>query len=258
MDLASLASELGLQNNKAAKELLPRQQKTRSYQDEPNIQYSELIINLTQFQFGEERGWWKLKYKINYPLGSTSNQKASKAQLMAYAQDYLEANTDRSDLKYVVIEKVDDYNIIYKFDHITWFKANFQRKPHFKPPTSLYWKYTVAFPRIIYVNNYGKDLQKFIQTKFEDWIDTKKSYLKHKKFSFIEKMAAKLFNFKWDYSAQRMYAHLKYSVILGSLALYMSLYHNKDANKMDIKKIQRQAANFGDVKRLDKYIKKFN
>ena len=89
-----------------------------------------------------------------------------------------------------------------------------------------------------------------------NWIDKKKSYLRHAKFRFIERMAAKLFNFKWDYAGQKMYAHLKYSVILGSLALYMSLFHDKDASKADIKSIQRKAANLGDVKKLDRYIRK--
>lgn len=233
---------------------MPIQQKTRSYQD--TTEYSELLITLSRFQFGEERGWWKLKYKINYSVSSSRNRKTNLKQIEQYAIDYLAANTDKTDIKYIDLEKWDEYNIIYRFNHKKWLKDNFSRKPHYKAPITLYWKYYKAFPRIIYVNNYGKDLKKFIEKVFEEFIDTKKSYLKHPKFKFIEKMAAKLFDVKWDYPSQRMYMHLKYSVILGSLALYMSVFHDKDAKKSDIKDIQRRAANLGDVKRLDRYIKK--
>jgi hypothetical protein len=208
------------------------------------------------FRFGNVRNRWQLQYKINYPIGSTSAQKATKQQLKKYAEDYLASNTERNDLNYIDIVKVDEYNIIYEFNHDKWFRDNFSGKPKFKPPISLYWKYSKPFPRIIHVNNFGTDLRNFIQERFEEFIEKKKNNLKHKNFAFIQKMAAKLFNYKWDFSGQKMYAHLKYSVILGSLALYMSTQHNKDASKMDIKKIQRQAANLGDVKRLDRYIKK--
>ena len=67
-------------------------------------------------------------------------------------------------------------------------------------------------------------------------------------------MVASLFEYKWDYSSQKMYAHLKYSVVLGSLALYMTVFHGKDAK--DIKAIKKKVANLGDIKRLDRYIKK--
>jgi len=257
MDLAALAAQLGQStttNKKATQALLPKQQKTRSYQD--TAEYSELIVTLSRFQFGEHKNRWFLKYKVNYPIGAGRNKRATIKQLEAYAKDYLAANTDAKDLKYVEIDKVDEYNIHYRFNHEKWFKDNFSQRPKYKPPISLYWKYYKAFPRIILVNNYGNDLQKFVQARFEEWIEKKKSYLRHSKFRFIEKMAAKLFKFKWDYTRQRMYAHLKYSVILGSLAIYMSLFHDKDAKKGDIKAIQRKAANFGSVKKLDRYIKR--
>lgn len=257
MELANLASQLGQINNRnSSNALLPQQQKSRSYGDEPNTQYADLVINLTRRRFGEQRKKWILQYNVDFPIGSTAQKRVLPKQIETYAKDYLEANTDRGDEKYIEISRADAYMIEYTFDHEKWFRDNFSRRPYFKPPISLYWKYYKAFPRIIYVNNYGKDLKKFIEARFEDWIDKKKSYLKHAKFRFIEKIAAKLFDFKWDYPSQRMYAHLKYSVILGSLALYMSLFHDKDASKMDIKDIQRKAANFGDVKRLDRYIKK--
>lgn len=253
MDLASFASQLNQTNTTAAKQLLPQQQQNRSYTDAQN--YSELVINLTRFKMGETKDGWTIQYKVNFPIG-TLGSKASSQQIMAYAKDYLASNTDKEDLKYIDIIKADTYMIEYRFNHEAWFRANFSQTPHYNPPITLYWHYKILFPRIIYVNQYGSDLKHFIEEKFEKWIDTKKSYLKNPKFKFIENVAAKLFTFKWDYTGQRMYAHLKYSVILGSLALYLTLFHDKDASKMDIKKIQQQAANFGDVKRLDKYIKK--
>lgn len=255
MDLLTLANRVASQNQKkAASQLLPQQQKTRSYGND--LEYSDLMMTMERFRFGETRGKWVLQYKINFPLGSDGSKRVVQKQIENYAQDYLESNTDKNDLKYIDVTQASLQRVEYTFNHEKWFKDNFSSRPKLKPPISLYWKYYKPFPRIIYVNNYGSDLRKFVQEKFEEWIDTKKSYLKHRNFRFIEKIAAKLFNFKWDYTSQRMYAHLKYSVILGSLALYMSVHHDKDASKSDIKKIQRQAANFGDVKRLDRYIKK--
>ncbi len=257
MDLVSLAVQLGqqagTQNKTAAKELLPPQQQSRSYQDEPSVEYADVIRNVTRFRFGEIKGKWVVQYKIDYPIGGT---KPTQQQVMAFAKDYLASNTDKQDLKYIKITQADEYNIEYTFDHETWFKDTMSQKPQYYPPVSLRWHYTKTFPRIIFVNNNGFDLKKFVQRKFEEWIDSRPTLLKNEKFKFIEKIAAKLFDFKWDYVGQCMYAHMKYSVILGSLALYMSLYHDKDAKTTDIKKIQQQAANFGDVKKLDKYIKK--
>jgi len=256
MDLANLALQLGqvsTQNKQAVKALLPQQQATRSYQDEPMVDYADSIRSVTRFRFGEVKGKWVLQYKIDYIFSQT---KPTQQQIVSYAKDYLASNTDKEDLKYVELTYANEYNIEYTFNHEAWFHDNFSQKPKYLPPVSLYWHYTKLFPRIIYVNNIGTDLKKFIQKAFAIWVDTKKSYLKHEKFRFIEKIAAKLFDIKWDYVGQRMYAHLKYSVILGSLALYLSLFHNKDAKVIDIKKIQQQAANFGDVKKLDTYIKK--
>lgn len=260
MDLASLANQMAVQsqssNRKASGQLLPKQQDKRSYQDVSDVDFSELILKLEKYKAGEYRGKWILQFKPEFPMGVDIPRRAQKNQLEKYAKDYLETNTGFGEEKFVEITRADLNMIEYTLDHEAWFRANFSRRPRFKPPTSLYWKYYKDFPRIIYVNNFGSDLRKFVQARFEEWIDKKKSYLKHKEFRFIEKIAAKLFNFRWDFSSQRMYAHLKYTVILGSLALYMSLYHDKDASKYDIKKIQRKASNFSDVKRLDRYIKK--
>ncbi len=259
MDLSTLAASMVNQPKSSKKDyqtLMPQQQQTRSYSDEPTINYSELIINVTRFKFGKTRLGWTLQYKINYPLSSFNRKTTDLRQIKQYAKDYLEANTDKKDLPYIDITKISEYLIEYRFNHKKWIKANFSRKPHFMPPTTLYWKYKIDIPRIIFVNQVGSDLQKFIEEMFYEYIDKRANLLKHKEFSFVQRMVAKLFTFKWDRVNMRMYAHLKYSVILGSLAIYMSLYHKKDANKYDIKKLQRKASNFGDVKKLDRYIKR--
>jgi hypothetical protein len=51
-----------------------------------------------------------------------------------------------------------------------------------------------------------------------------------------------------------MKAALKYSVIIGSLALYSVYKHGKDISKGDVKKIKRDVSKMSDVKSLDKYL----
>jgi hypothetical protein len=248
MDLRTFSNELTAIQ-------LPAQQKTRSMGNDTIEQ--DLIVTMTPYFRGIRKGTknYVMEYKLDFPIGTFASKTVTLTQIKKKADDFLKFNVDRGDEQYVDVTKADLNGITYSFNHEKWFKANFKKKGNYIPPTTVSFKYWSSFPRLFYVNKIGNDMNHFIEDKFLDWVPIK--YLENDKFVFVKKLLKTMFVCKWNYVTQRMEVSLKYEVVLGSLALYMSLFHGKDAKKTDLERIKREAIKFSSVKNLDKIIKKY-
>lgn len=233
--------------------LMPEPQKTRSYGNTQEIT-NDITINFIRLGFGEnkKKKHWTVQFTPSFPIGSFGH-KLDPSIIQKKAKDYLEFNSYPQDLAYITIIRADSMLIEYQFEHEKWFQDNFAFNPSFRVPATLRWHYKKMFPLFIYSNQAGMDLKHYIEARFCEWVNVR--YLKNPKFKFIEKIIPTMFDFKWDYVVQTMVATLKYSVILGSLALYMAIY-GKDSSKTDINKIKRDVANFGSISKLDNYLRR--
>jgi Fe-S oxidoreductase len=182
----------------------------------------------------------------------------TKKQIEEFAQEYAQTRSNRGDEKYIKIEKANLSWIEYSFDIDAWIADNFRGQiPKYKPPISLRFRYRRDWPRFIYVNAPFHDFQDFIVKKFrDDFLKKNKRKLKHRKFSFLNKITADLFQYRIDFQAQYIIASLKYSVILGSLAAYMAFFHNKEIDSKQEKDVKKKIKRYDSIKKLDRYIKR--
>jgi hypothetical protein len=249
MDLQSFATL-----SKEKNSLLPKQQKTRAYKsvetEKPNIQ-----LQMTKSRVGKQRGKFILRFIPQLPYGIDRKEITNK-QVEEFAKEYAIINTDRGEEKYINVEKANLAWIEYSFDIDKWFNDNFRGKsPKYKPPITLKFSYRQDLPRFIYVNSSFYDLRKFIIDKFRDWLKKNNRMIKHRKFSFLDKITPDIFEFKLDVQSMNINASLRYSVILGSLAAYMLFFHNKDIKGSE-KEIRRKVQRYSDIKKLDRYVMK--
>lgn len=263
MDINTLASEIiNSHNKKTAKELLPKQQKTRSYK---SIEKSTNIVKidptlLRQF-VGESRGEWIIQYNLQWPMGpmgKVSRNNATQKELEDYAKEWASNRSfsHMGDDKYIKIKKVTKQTIIYMFDIDRWIKDNFNSvTPRFKAPTSLLFQYKKDPPTFFTTNAPYMDLERFIGNQFKYFLKNKANKLKHREFAFIKKMSADLFEYEMDMQHGSIKATLKYSVIMASLAGYMMYKNKKQFNKKELTVIKRKTRNLGSTKRLDRYLK---
>lgn len=234
--------------------LLPKQQKTRAYKSqETSLEPIDFV--LLKHRVGESRGKFILRYVPRLPVGRTWNEVSNK-QIKDFAERNLSANTDKDDEKYINIEQATKSWIEYSFDIDKWFNDNFKgKKPKYQMPITLKFRYRHDIPRLFLVNTPYNDLSEFILSKFKKWMKKNDRLLKHRKFSFLDKITIDIFEFRLDSQSMHINASLKYSVILGSLAAYMLFFHNKDISGKE-KDIKRKVSRYSDVKRLERYVKK--
>lgn len=235
--------------------LLPKQQKTRAYS---SVAKGDPKPNITLYahRFGEQRKKWIMKYWVRSAV-TLEKQKITPQDVKEYAEEYLANGSNQGDEKYVKIERHTSSYIEFSFDHDAWFRDNFiSGSPRYKAPITLDFRYRKDLPRFIYTNAPIHDFTKFLKEKFQEFLSKNKRKLYHRKFKFLKNISPDLFEYRIDYQSMHIKASLKYSVVLGSLALYMYYVHGKDIEKDKAKKMKRDLSRHKDIKKLERYVKK--
>lgn len=263
MDLQTFASQTRklntpISNNKdkkAVNQLLPKQQKTRAYKSVETAP-EKIQFDMIKSRFGEMRGKWIMRYLPRVPI-DVDRKNITKKQIQEFAQEFAQVRSNRGDEKYIKIEKANLSWIEYSFDVDQWIADNFRGKiPKYKPPISLKWRYRQDWPRFIYVNAPFHDFRDFVAKKFKEFMKKNERKLKHRKFQFLEKVTADLFEYKIDFQSQYIIASLKYSVILGSLAAYTLFFYNKEIDDKKEKNLKKKINRYSDIKKLDRYVRR--
>lgn len=247
MELSSFASA-------TRNPLLPQQQSTRSYASQETG--SEPVdFTLLKHRTGVSGKKFILRYVPRLPFGKKWTEISNK-QIKDFAVRHMLANTDRGDDKYIKIEQASKSWIEYSFDAEAWIKDNFRgKKPKYQVPITLKFRYRRDIPRFFHVNTQYSELSKFILSKFKEFIKKNDRTLKHRKFSFLDRITPDIFEFRLDSQSMHINASLKYSVILGSLAAYMLFFHGKDITGKE-KDVKRKVSRYSDVKKLERYVRK--
>ena len=246
---------------KDIKSLIPPAQKVRSYR-EIDKTVPKAPITLTPYRVGIQNNKWIKKYITTFPFAPNSaelRRTTTKDQILKYAQEFLLTNSSQfgNDSKYVNIDRSDLHFVIYSWNVDKWMRDAFKYiKPRYIMPITLEFKYKVNIPRFITQDAVESDLKKFIADKFQDFLKRNKSKLFHKNFKFLKRITPDIFEYRTDLSDAVVKASLKYSIILAGLAGYLLFFHKKDAEKKELSKIKTRVRNFGDVKRLDTYLKR--
>lgn len=253
-----LASTQIIKTPQAARDLLPQHQQTRSYQaiEKKKPSGKNLAIDLIRYHFGESRGEWEMNYSVQFSFAVNQKDVTDK-QMMEFAEEYLISKSDKDDYKYVGIKKADKKRIIFIFEVDEWIKHSFGSfTPKFVPPTALFFKFKKDVPLFIRINSSRDNLSDFIGKKFKEYMKKKQSRLKNKNFAFLKKATSDMFLYSVDFQYKRIKATLKYTVIMAAIAGYYTYKYKKDIGAKDVKIIRSKLSRLGDVKRLDKYLKK--
>lgn len=238
-----------------AMNILPPQQRTRSYKDVEKVK-PKVEPNMVQYSIGVHQGEWMLRYNLQFSFGVDRRQIAKK-DIEEFAEDYLIRHSYQGDDKYINIVKADLNQIWFQFDVVKWMNDNFKGvNPRFKPPLTLIFPYRHSIPSMIFIRSVSSDLKNFIEERFEEWMKPNTRKLLHKSFEFLRKIKPDFFEYELDTQSAHMKAGLKYSVVIGALALYVAHKHNKEFSKRELSSIKSRVGRLGDVKRLDRYIKK--
>jgi hypothetical protein len=235
--------------------LLPPQQRTRSYGDLEKVK-PKVEPTMVQYSIGEHQGEWLLRYNLQFPFG-TDRKQITKKDIEDFAEEYLLRHSYRGDDKYISIVKADLNQIWYQFDVVKWMNDNFKGvNPRFKPPMTLIFPYRNSIPSMVFIRAVSTDLKNFVEKRFEEWMKPNTRKLIHKSFDFLRKIKPEFFEYELDTQSSYMRAALKYSVVIGALALYTAHKHDKDFSKRELNSIKSRVSRLGDVKKLDRYIKK--
>lgn len=243
-------------NPKDALRILPPQQKNRSYKDleKTTVKFDPEML---KYHIGEYQGEWVLRYNTQLHMG-IDRKEITKKQIDNFVQDFLKTRSNLGDEKYLKVIRANINQIWYQFDIIKWFNDNFKSaKPKFKPPMSLVFKVKTDLPSFVFINAVKNELDDFIEARFESWMKLNSRKLFHKSFDFLRKITPKFFDYKFDSQAATMRAGLKYTVVIGALALYSMYKHDKEFSKKEVSQIKSRVGRLGDIGKLDRYIKKF-
>ena len=236
------------------RDILPPQQRTRSYKDleTANPKFEPILI---QYSIGEHRNEWMLRYRIQIPMG-IERRDVTKRQIDDFAKEYLKIHSYRGDEKYVSIARADINEIWFQFDVVKWLNDNFRTvRPRYNPPLSFEFRYRNSIPSMIFIRSVSTDLTSFIEKRFQDWMRLNIRKVRHDSFSFLRRITPELFNYELDTQGAKMKMSLKYSVVLGSLALYTAHRHERELSRQEVNRISSRVRGLGDVKRLDRYLK---
>ncbi len=109
-----LASTQVIKTPQAARDLLPGEQTTRSYQsiEKKKPSGKNLPINLIRYHFGENRGEWEMNYSVQMSFAINSKDITDK-QIFEFAEEFLIARSNGNDYKYISIKKADKRKVIY-------------------------------------------------------------------------------------------------------------------------------------------------
>lgn len=255
------ANQVQKTSSKTVKDMMPDPQKTRSYQDVPKTSKTKVNLNITldRYYFGEDRGEWTMQYVVRWPFAMSNDIKKDikKYHMEEFAKKWIQDRTYTDDLRYIKVKEADKRKITYVFDAEKWMNDSVRSvRPRFVPPMTLKFKFRKDVPAYIRIDSPPSDLKIFLARKFKEWLRKNDRKLKHPEFKFLQKVTADLFTFGIDLQHTEFTATLKYSVILMGLAAYMMHKHDKNMDKSEVKSIKNKVKNFGDVKRLDRYLKR--
>lgn len=259
MDLNAFATAINRDNTK---NLLPQQQKTRSYSSKETVEYSgPAQISLIKFKYGEEKGEWLMKYIIRWPAGpygAELRKSTTTQQIKLYVEKFLEDRSQRGDNRFISIKTANDREVEIKFEIEDWFDYNFKSaRPKFDPPATLYFYYRQRPPMYIATESPPNDFSDFVGEKFEEWLEKKRKLRnENKHFRFLKRISSSMFMYSFNPQKQQIRATLKQSVILGSLAAFMYYNYQKEVNPKETEKLKRKLSSISGVDRLDKYIKR--
>ena len=259
MDLFQFAAQMsnvvspGKKDAAARKELLPPQQKTRPYTDTKDLALPVKPM-LMRYKFGEDRGNWIMKFYVQWPIGFIGRKEVTDAQMKAYAQDHLETNSHNKDEKYIDIVRADTEYISYQWNVDKWLKDNFSGSPKFSPPISLVFPIKIPVPRFIYSNSGPTDFANYLVSNFKQYVRKYKNKLYSKNFKFLKVITPDIFDYKVNWARGEIKASIKYTIILGALALYSAYLHKKQFSNQELNYIKTRVSKFGDVSKLDKYL----
>jgi hypothetical protein len=257
------AKQVNKDSSKEIKSLLPQQQKRRSYQDIERKTSPVLPLTLRKHFYGEDKNEWTMQYYVQFPFGSEGQnlfRGATNEQIKEFAEDYLSNRLyGEKEKKYVEIIRADKTKVVVKFLIEDWFEDSFGRTPKFRysPPTSLIYSYRISPPNYFMLGSTESDFNLFVEKRFEEWLKKKpiERYAR-KHFEWLKKVTSDLFAYSLDTHRGYIKASLKYSVVLGSLALYIAWKHGKEMGKSEVRRVQSRVSRLGDVKKLDRYIKR--
>jgi len=258
MDLFKLAAQLsnvltpGKKDAADRKELLPPQQKTRPYFDTTN-QLLPVKPMLMNYKIGEDRGNWIMKYYVQWPFGYKDYKQITNSQMKLFALDHLKSNSDK-DEKYIDIVRSDNEYIVYHWNIDRWMNDNFNSSPQYKAPISLIFPIKYAVPRFIYSHAGPTDIVTFIINNFKQYVRAHKNKLYSKHFKFLKYITPEIFSYNINWQKNEIKLSIKYSIILGALALYSTQIHNKQFSKKELSSIKTKVSRLGDVGKLDKYL----
>ena len=245
------------QSKQTGPSLLPKQQATTSYRHS-QTPAPRLYLDMQRDRFGVWGGKWIQQYYLQWTMniGREQRKGVTKKVMEQYAEEVMRNRSDRGDEKYIKITRADESYITYEFDIDAWMNDNFRARPRYQVPHHLDFKIRRSVPKMFYVDASRKELKDFITENFERWLGRNSRALAHKNFSFLRRVLPNMFTYEVSWQRGRIRASLKYSVILGSLALYAMWKHGKDFDRRKEQQLRRKVGRFGDVKQLDRFLEK--
>jgi hypothetical protein len=258
MDLISLAAALYQNqakpdaNIKAAKELLPKPQETRSYSD-AKPQPFQVKPRMMKIKFGEERSEYVMRFLVQWPMYARPTT-VTPEQMKAFAKEYLLSNSINHDEKYIDIVRCDMDYVTYQWNIEKWFRDNFATGAKYTPPISIDFHFHPV-PRILFSNVVLSGLERFMIAQFKIWARDNKRKLYDKHFRFLKVITPDIFDYRVDWRLAVIRLTVKYSVIIGALAIYSAFKLQKKLSKDQVKQVAKKASDLGDLDHLDRYLK---
>jgi len=213
-----------------------------------------------RFNFVKSRNFkdqWLLTYDAEMPSAYTRS--VIPADINKYFWEHVKANTEPKDLKYLEIFHTYDKQVQLRFLVDKWVADNFHSSGQFHVPATLEWRYPFDIPRIVFVNAQAVavDLVKYIEDAFLDHVKKHKNILFNDHWRFLKAITPDMFDFHLDRAHMKMRASLKFTVILGSLALYTALYNKSSFTQKQFDTLKTKVSKVSDVTRLDKFLKDY-
>jgi len=240
-------------SSKAIANLLPAPAATpRAYSNEP-IFIKNPLINVQSVEIRKNELY--KKFNISSAPITTSNN-ITTDQMEKYAYECLKSyNCTNADIKYIDVVRSDRSVIEYRFAIERWLYDNFNGVTPIYRPIAL-----LEFPVKFAVPNFFRDntnsINGHIESRFEQFMATRKNKLLNSNLSFLKKIDTSMFVYKYTHAgATHITAALRHTVVMGALAIYTSMFFNKNLTSKQEKSIHDSASRLADTDKLNSYLK---
>ena len=236
---------------KSIDDLLPDIQKTSSSYNKKAKE--KPIIQAQRFSQKQENNEWILKYSLSSPVSDIDYD-----DLKYFASEFIKLRSYYGEEKYYKLKKINKKSMDIQFDCLKWIRESFSSsQPRFLEPHSLQFSGKKALPTLVYVGSSSMiDFGLFLGNKYKSFVAKKSRILNHKKFGFLKKISADLFNYKYNFRENKFIVSLKPSVILTGLASYVLWKNKKEIGTKRANQLKNKLKRINNIDNLDKFLKK--